>query len=72
MMFLSGVFFPTFLMPEFLQTITRFIPLTAVIDAFRLIITENASLLDLLPEIGIILGWMVVIYALAFKVFRWE
>lgn len=72
MMFLSGVFFPVFLMPEILQKITSFIPLTPVIDSIRLIITENVSLFDLGSEIGIILGWMVVVYLLAFKLFRWE
>lgn len=72
MMFLSGVFFPTYLMPEVLQNITQFIPLTGVIDAARLIITENASLLDLGPQIGIMAAWTVVIYLIAFKVFRWE
>ena len=72
MMFLSGVFFPTFLMPELLQSITKFIPLTGVVDSVRLIITENASLLDLSSQIGIMAAWTVVIYAVAFKVFRWE
>lgn len=72
MMFLSGVFFPTFLMPELLQNITKFIPLTGVIDSVRLIVTENASLADLGPQIGIMAVWTVVIYAIAFKVFRWE
>ena len=72
MMFLSGVFFPTFLMPEFLQTVTRYIPLTSVIDSARLIITENASLGDLGPQIGIMAVWTIVIYFIAFRVFRWE
>ncbi len=72
MMFLSGVFFPTFLMPELLQKVTQFIPLTPVIDSVRLIVTENANLLDLGPQLGIMLGWTVVIYAIAFRVFRWE
>lgn len=72
MMFLSGVFFPTFLMPELLQKITQFIPLTAVVDATRLTITENANLVDLAPQLGIIVGWTVIIYLIAFKVFRWE
>lgn len=72
MMFLSGVFFPTFLMPDLLQKVTQFIPLTPVVDAVRLTITENASLVDLAPQLGIILGWTVIIYAIAFKVFRWE
>jgi ABC-2 type transport system permease protein len=72
MMFLSGVFFPTFLMPEVLQNITKFIPLTSVIDSVRLIITENASLADLSSQLTIMAVWTVVIYIIAFKVFRWE
>lgn len=72
MMFLSGVFFPTFLMPDLLQKITQFIPLTSVVDAVRLTVTENAGLSQLAPEIGIMAGWTVVIYIIAFKVFRWE
>ncbi len=72
MMFLSGVFFPTFLMPEFLQSITKFIPLTPIIDSIRLVITENAGIADLGPQLGIMVAWTVVIYLIAFKVFRWE
>lgn len=72
MMFLSGVFFPTFLMPEFLQSITKFIPLTPIIDSTRFIITEGKTIFDLGPELAIILGWTLVIYLIAFKVFKWE
>lgn len=72
MMFLSGVFFPTFLMPEWLQNISRFIPLTPIVDSMRLIVTENAGLMDLGPQLAIMGGWMVVIYLIAFRVFRWE
>ena len=72
MMFLSGVFFPVFLMPELLQNITKFIPLTPIIDALRLIVTENASLIDLWPQLAIVIGWIIIIYLIAFKVFRWE
>lgn len=72
MMFLSGVFFPTYLMPEFLQGITRFIPLTPIIDSIRLIITEGRTLLDLGPQLLIVAVWTVMIYIVAFKVFRWE
>lgn len=72
MMFLSGVFFPTFLMPELLQNITRFIPLTPIVESIRLIITENASLIELAPQLGMMAGWTLIIYVIAFKVFRWE
>lgn len=72
MMFLSGTFFPRFLMPEWLQNVSAFLPLTPVIDGIRLITTEGAHLINILPQVGMIAAWMVVIYLIAFKVFRWE
>jgi len=72
MMFLSGTFFPRFLMPEWLQNISAFLPLTPIIDGIRLIATEGKHFIDILPQIGLIGVWMIVIYFIAFKVFRWE
>jgi ABC-2 type transport system permease protein len=59
-------------MPEILQNITKFIPLTPIIDSVRLIITENASFVDLAPQFAVMAAWTVVKYLIAFKVFRWE
>jgi ABC-2 type transport system permease protein len=72
MMFLSGTFFPRFLMPDWLQQVSSVLPLTPVIDGIRLIATEGKHLIDILPQIGLIGAWMIVIYIIAFKVFRWE
>lgn len=72
MMFLSGTFFPRFLMPEWLQNLTAFMPLTPVIDGARLIATEGKGLLDLGPQLGVMAVWTVIIYIIAFRVFRWE
>jgi len=72
MMFLSGTFFPRFLMPEWLQSVTNFLPLSPVIDGVRLLTTEGKSLLDLGTQLAFVLGWMVVVYLIAFRVFRWE
>lgn len=72
MMFLSGTFFPRFLMPEWLQNVSSFLPLTPVIDGIRLITTEGKHFVDILPQLGLIGVWMIIIYAIAFKVFRWE
>ena len=72
LMFLSGVFFPRFLMPEWLQGITGFLPLTPIIDGLRMIMTEGASLLQLGSELALMGAWMVIIYTVAIKVFRWE
>ncbi len=72
MMFLSGVFFPRFLMPEWLQHVSGFIPLSPAIDGLRMIATEHKNLLELGPQLGLMGVWIVVIYFLAFRVFRWE
>jgi ABC-2 type transport system permease protein len=72
MMFLSGTFFPRFLMPEWLQHITTFLPLTPVIDGIRLVATEGKSLTQIGSQIGLIAIWTVIIYLVAFRVFRWE
>lgn len=72
MIFLSGTFFPRFLMPEWLQQITNYLPLTPVIDGMRLIVTEGYDFVQLLPQITLLLVWLVIIYIIAFKTFRWE
>jgi ABC-2 type transport system permease protein len=72
MMFLSGTFFPRFLMPEWLQHITTFLPLTPVIDGIRLVATEGKSLIGIGSQLGLMLAWTVIIYMIAFRVFRWE
>jgi len=72
MMFLSGTFFPRFLMPEWLQNASAFLPLTPVIDGIRLIATEGKHFIDILPQLGMIGAWAIIIYLIAFRVFRWE
>ena len=72
MMFLSGTFFPRFLMPEWLQAVSAWLPLTPFIDGVRMIAVEGKHLVEILPQIGMLGLWGIVIYAVAFKVFRWE
>ncbi len=72
MLFLSGTFFPRFAMPEWLQHVTDFLPLTPVIDGIRIIATEGKHLTDIGSQLGLIAVWAVIIYAIAFRVFRWE
>lgn len=72
MLFLSGTFFPRYAMPIWLQHITTYLPLTPVIDGIRLIATEGYHLTQIGPQLGLMAIWTVVIYAVAFRVFRWE
>jgi ABC-2 type transport system permease protein len=72
MLFLSGTFFPRFEMPIWLQHATTYLPLTPVIDGLRQLTTEGKSLLQIGPQLGLMLAWMLIIYAIAFRSFKWE
>src|SRR4051794_1605678 len=68
----SGVFFSSSRFPEAIQPIIQALPLTAVINALRANILRGAGLATLVPELGIILAWMVLSFVLALRLFRWR
>ena len=72
MMFLSGTFFPRYDMPIWLQHVTNYLPLSPVIDGIRLLATEGVGITHIGVQLGMVLGWTVIIYIIAFRVFRWE
>ncbi|MGG9961111.1 ABC transporter permease [Ferruginibacter sp. SUN106] len=72
-MLLSGTFFPIDVFPNWLQTICRYgLPLSQYNDAIRKISFSGLHLWDCGKELGIMAIWMVIIYAVAIKVFKWE
>ena len=72
LMFLCGTFFPSYLMPNWLQTVSKLLPLTPINDGLRFIMTENKSLIAIAPQLGLVAIWLVVIYVIAIKLFKWE
>ena len=68
----SGVFFSASRFPDAIQPFVQVLPLTAVIDALRGSMLEGAGPAQLLPELGIIAGWLVVSFVLAVRLFRWR
>ncbi len=72
MMFLSGVFFPIAAMPPFLQTIARLIPLTYLADALRQVMVGGVPFAPLYVCAAVLLGWLVVCFAIASRKFRWQ
>lgn len=72
MLILSGSFFPRFLMPDWIQTFAKYLPLTPVIDGARMIITQAAGFTELGPQLLLLTIWTVVVYGLAFHLFQWE
>jgi len=69
---LAGTFFSISAFPSWLQPISKALPLTYLNEAMRKIAFEGAGFGDVLPNIFILIGWGVVIYAVAVKTFRWQ
>lgn len=78
MMFLSGIFFPTEMMPGFMRPIMDAMPLTYLADSIRQIMVDsqplhaqlfsNPHLLNLI----VLGGWFIVCLVLAVRFFKWE
>jgi ABC-2 type transport system permease protein len=69
---LAGTFFNIDVFPAWLQPICRVLPLTFFNEAMRKISFEGAHLTNVLPELGAIMLWGVVVYFAAIKVFKWD
>ena len=69
---LAGTFFPVSVFPKWLQVFCNILPLTHFNNAMRNISFEGASFISCWQDIGVLLIWGIIIYAIAIKVFRWE
>ena len=56
---LSGMFTPISSMPEWAQTITIFNPVRYFVEVIRLIFMKGSHLVDMLPQLGAIIGFAV-------------
>jgi ABC-2 type transport system permease protein len=70
--FLSGTFFSKSALPESMQPIIKFLPLTALNDAMRKVSFEGLHIWNVGSEIAVLLGWCLVAYIIAVRVFKWE
>lgn len=71
-MFLSGVFFPREGLPEWLETITAYLPLTYLADAMRKVIIDGSGIAVIQYDILGLLVWSVITFILATRLFKWE
>jgi ABC-2 type transport system permease protein len=70
MMFLSGVFFPLQQMPQFMQIIARFLPLTYAVTALRRVVVLGAGVPSIATEIVILFGFGIVLLSVALVMFE--
>ena len=69
---LAGTFFSIEAFPSWLQPVCKVLPLTHFNNAMRNIAFEGASLASCWKELSIMGIWIIVVYSVAFKTFKWE
>ena len=72
MWILSGVFFSSERFPDAVQPYINALPLTALNQALRGIMTEGQGLAGIAPQLAIVALWGIVSFAVALKIFRWR
>ena len=72
MWILSGVFFSATRFPAVIQPIVRALPLTAAIEGMRGNMLQGTGLGQMMPQMGILLAWFVVPFAVSLRIFRWR
>jgi ABC-2 type transport system permease protein len=68
---LAGVYYPITVLPDWLEPVSRFLPLTYALDAMRLAMLKGSSLYDVRFDILALLGFTIVLTPVAFLAFRW-
>jgi ABC-type multidrug transport system permease subunit len=69
---LSGVFFAATRFPDALQPVIKALPLTALVDALRLIMLEGGSLAAVSGQLAVLGLWLVGGFLVALRIFRWS
>lgn len=72
MWLLSGTFFSSERFPDATRPFIKALPLTALNDALRAVMTEGKALGSLSTELMILGLWGVLSFAIALRIFRWK
>jgi ABC-2 type transport system permease protein len=72
MAFLSGSFIPLNVAPAWLGTVSELLPLRHLNDGMVNALARGVGPAAILPQLGILLGFAVVITAVAVRRFRWD
>jgi ABC-2 type transport system permease protein len=72
MMMLGGAWFPSFLMPQWIQNVALAVPVRWAVDGFDGMTWRAQGALSALPYAGVLLGFTLVFALVAVKRIRWE
>ncbi len=68
---LSGTFFPLDYFPEWVQLLSKLIPLTYLNEALRKVSFDGVRIWELQTEISALIFAIVITYLVALKIFKW-
>ena len=72
LMFLSGIFFPLEVLPEWLRNVATLMPLTYLGDALRQTMVGGSPFMPLPVDAAVLGGWLVVTMGISARFFRWQ
>ncbi len=72
MMFLSGIFFPITIMPDYIKPVIKAIPLTYLGDALRQTMVGVVPEYTMKTNILVLLSWLIVTLFITIKFWRWD
>jgi ABC-2 type transport system permease protein len=72
MAFLSGSFFPLDNAPKWLQNVAEIFPLRHMNEAMLDVMVRGKGPVAVLPELGILAGFAIVVSLVAARLFRWD
>jgi ABC-2 type transport system permease protein len=72
LMFLSGIFFPLEILPNWLRGVATVMPLTYLGDALRQLMVGGIPFQPLGVDVAVLTGWFVACLAISARFFRWE
>ncbi len=72
MVMMSGVFFPLDVLPRIVAAVTRFLPLSPMVEALRGVAIGSKALSDFPLEIALIAAWLALTSMIAVRIFKFE
>ncbi len=69
---IGGMMVPTFVMPEFMQTISKVAPHAWALAGYQDVIVRGLGVQAVLPEAGVLMGFAVIFFGIAVWRFRFD
>lgn len=69
---LGGLWFPIEIMPGFMQSVAKVFPTYHAMNAFQDVIVREKGLLEIIPSLMVVVGFVLAFLALGLLLFKWK